>query len=163
IWPGNYAIVVPRQLREHLEAAGWSKTDVAEFIHRRARVFRREWAEGGKGAGGRDRGDRGYHPPNSPQDLLGVVGGGPPGPRGALGRRHPALAWPQGPRGHRADRRLHRLRTAAASGFLEQMNDGIGPLAAFSDHPGEGRVQARPRWVGTKTPAVGVRVIWTTN
>jgi len=28
IWPGNYAIVIPRQLREHLEAAGWSKTDI---------------------------------------------------------------------------------------------------------------------------------------
>jgi hypothetical protein len=33
IYAGNYAIVVPKQLREHLQAAGWSKADVARFIH----------------------------------------------------------------------------------------------------------------------------------
>ena len=26
IWPGNYALVVPPQLRAHFDAAGWSKT-----------------------------------------------------------------------------------------------------------------------------------------
>ena len=57
IWPGNYAIVIPAQLREHLQAAGWDKTGISQFIHQRARIFRREWAEVGKGAGVRDRGN----------------------------------------------------------------------------------------------------------
>ena len=57
IWPGNYAIVVPPQLREHLQTAGWSKPDIAEFVIERARIHRREWADVGKGAVVRDRGD----------------------------------------------------------------------------------------------------------
>ena len=38
VWPGNYAIIVPKQLRELLVTAGWQKRDVREFVHRRARV-----------------------------------------------------------------------------------------------------------------------------
>src|SRR5476651_2424244 len=49
IHPGNYAIVVPKQLREHLQAAKWTKSDIANFIHERARIHRREWADVGKG------------------------------------------------------------------------------------------------------------------
>src|ERR1700683_4311759 len=45
IWPGNYVIVVPPQLREHLQAAGWGKTEIAAFIFERARIHRREWAD----------------------------------------------------------------------------------------------------------------------
>jgi hypothetical protein len=44
IWGGNYALIIPKQLRDHLQAAGWSKTDIAAFTHQRARVHRREWA-----------------------------------------------------------------------------------------------------------------------
>ena len=40
IWPGNYAIVVGRQHRDVLTAAGWSKRDVREYVHERARVTR---------------------------------------------------------------------------------------------------------------------------
>ena len=58
IWPGNYALMIPKQLREHLQAAGWSKTDIATFIHARARVRRGEWAEVGKRAVVRDQADR---------------------------------------------------------------------------------------------------------
>ncbi len=32
IHPGNYAIVIPKQLRDHLRAAKWSKQKIAEFI-----------------------------------------------------------------------------------------------------------------------------------
>jgi hypothetical protein len=101
IWPGNYAIVVPRQLREHLEVAGWSKTDIAEFIHRRARIFRREWAEVGKGAVVRDRGDSEYTALNSPEDLLVIAAGGPAGGFGAvippwLGHKSRAVTEPIG-------------------------------------------------------------------
>ena len=34
--PGNYALIIPKQLREHLQAAKWSKTDIANFVHERA-------------------------------------------------------------------------------------------------------------------------------
>jgi hypothetical protein len=84
IWPGNYAIVVPRQLREHLEEAGWDKTRIAEFIHRRARIHRREWAEVGKGAVVRDRGDTEYAALSGPEDLLVIAAGGPAGGFGAV-------------------------------------------------------------------------------
>ena len=60
IHPGNYALIIPKQLREHLQTAKWSKTDIANFIHERARIHRREWAEVGKGAVVRDRGDSVY-------------------------------------------------------------------------------------------------------
>jgi hypothetical protein len=84
IWPGNYAIVVPPQLREHLHAAGWSKSDVAAFVHGRARIYRREWAEAGKGAVVRNRGDTIYPALESPDRLLVVAAGGPAGGFGAV-------------------------------------------------------------------------------
>jgi hypothetical protein len=81
---GNYALVIPRQLREHLQAAGWSKTDVAAFIHERARIPRREWADVGKGSVVRDRGDSIYPALESPEHLLVVAAGGPAGGFGAV-------------------------------------------------------------------------------
>ena len=78
IWGGNYALIIPRQLREHLQAAGWSKADIATFIHDRARVHRREWADVGKGAVVRERGDTEYAALGSPDELLVVAAGGPP-------------------------------------------------------------------------------------
>ena len=101
IWAGNYAIVVPKQLREHLQAAGWSKADVAAFIHRRARIRRSEWAEVGKAAVVRDRGDTEYAALGSPDDLLVVAAGGPAGGFGAvippwLGGKSSAVTLPIG-------------------------------------------------------------------
>jgi len=84
IWPGNYAIVIPTQLREHLQDAGWSKTDVASFIFERARIYRREWAEVGKGLVVRDRGDTLYAALESPEQLLVIAAGGPAGGFGAV-------------------------------------------------------------------------------
>ena len=55
IYGGNYAIVIPKQLRDIIQAAGWTKRDIAEFIYERARVRRGEWADVGKGAIVRDR------------------------------------------------------------------------------------------------------------
>src|SRR5919108_4917994 len=49
VWSGNYALVIPKQLRELLVAAGWHKQDIREYIYRSARVFRRDWAKVGKG------------------------------------------------------------------------------------------------------------------
>jgi hypothetical protein len=81
---GNYAIIIPKQLREHLQAAGWTKTDIAEHIHERARIPRREWADVGKGAVVRDRGDSIYPALESPDHLLIVAAGGPAGGFGAI-------------------------------------------------------------------------------
>jgi hypothetical protein len=84
IHAGNYALIIPKQLREHLQAAGWTKTDIAEFIHERARIHRREWADVGKGAVVRDRGDSVYAAMESPDQLLVVAAGGPAGGFGAV-------------------------------------------------------------------------------
>ena len=84
IHPGNYALIIPKQLREHLQAAKWSKTDIANFVHERARIHRREWAEVGKGAVVRDRGDSVYAAMESPDQLLVVAAGGPAGGFGAI-------------------------------------------------------------------------------
>jgi hypothetical protein len=101
IWGGNYALIIPKQLREHLQAAGWSKTDIASFIHERARMHRREWAECGKAAVVRDRGDSVYTALESPEQLLVVAAGGPAGGFGAvippwLGSKSRAVTLPIG-------------------------------------------------------------------
>ena len=86
IHPGNYAIIVPKQLREHLQAAKWTKSMIAEFIHDRARIHRREWADVGKGSVVRDKGDRVYPALASPEHLLVVAAGGPAGEHVGQGR-----------------------------------------------------------------------------
>ena len=107
IWPGNYAIVVPPQLRAHFERAGWSKADVREVLHGKARVRRSEWRDCGKGSVVGERGEREYA-------ALRVAGRrarrrrGRPG--GRLRRGDPALVRQQEPRGDDGDRRLRRLR-----------------------------------------------------
>ena len=99
--PGNYALIIPRQLRDHLQTAGWSKTDIAAFIHQRARIPRREWADVGKAAVVRDRGDTIYPALPSPDHLLVVAAGGPAGGFGAvippwLGHKSRAVTMPVG-------------------------------------------------------------------
>jgi hypothetical protein len=101
IWPGNYAIIIPKQLRSHLLAAGWSKRDVAEYVFERARIHRREWADVGKGAVVRDRGESIYPAMESPEQLLVIAGGGPAGGFGAvippwLGHKSLAVTLPIG-------------------------------------------------------------------
>jgi len=101
IWPGNYAIVVPPQLREHLERAGWSKADIRACIHARARIYRREWAEVGKGAVVRDRGDSMYTALEREDELIVIAAGGPAGGFGAvippwLGHKSKAVTVPIG-------------------------------------------------------------------
>jgi len=81
---GNYALIIPKQLRDHIQAAGWSKTDIAAFIHERARIPRREWADVGKAAVVRDRGDSIYPALESPDHLLVVAAGGPAGGFGVV-------------------------------------------------------------------------------
>jgi hypothetical protein len=80
IWPGNYVLVIPPQLRGILVAAGWRKADVREHVWRRARVTRRQWREWGKAALA-DRGDpdQEFAALESPDDLLVVAAGGSAG------------------------------------------------------------------------------------
>jgi len=101
IHPGNYALIIPKQLREHLQAANWSKNSIANFIHERARIHRREWAEVGKGAVVRDKGERVYPALASPDHLLVIAAGGPAGGFGAvippwLGNKSHAVTLPIG-------------------------------------------------------------------
>ena len=101
IWGGNYALIIPPQLRAHLQAAGWNKTDIAAFIHERARIHRREWADVGKAAVVRDRGETVYTALESPDQLLVVAAGGPAGGFGAvitpwLGNKSRAVTLPIG-------------------------------------------------------------------
>jgi hypothetical protein len=84
IWPGNYAIVIARQHRDVLTAAGWSKRDVRECVHERARVTRGEWRAVGKGAVVGDKADDVHPALRSPDDLLVVAAGGPAGGFGAV-------------------------------------------------------------------------------
>jgi hypothetical protein len=100
VWPGNYALVLPKQLRELLVAAGWQKKDVREYIYRSARVWRREWA----GVGKKNVVARGGGPEQeftalrSADDLLVVAAGGPAGGFGAI-----IPPW-LGPRSHAVTR-----------------------------------------------------------
>jgi hypothetical protein len=85
IWAGNYALVVPKQHRHVLTAAGFSKKDIREFVFDGARVTRREWRSVGKAAvAGRKDEDAVYTALRSPDDLLVVAAGGPAGGFGAI-------------------------------------------------------------------------------
>ena len=102
IWPGNYAMVIPKQLRDVIAAAGWQKRDIREFIHRRARVRRGDWRGAGK-ARLADRGDddQEFTALRTPDDLLVVAAGGPAGGFAAvippwLGNRSYAVTAPVG-------------------------------------------------------------------
>jgi len=101
IWPGNYAIVIPPQLRQHFAAAQWSKADIQRYVFDHARIHRREWAECGKGAVVGEKGDREYAALPDPDHLLVVAAGGPAGGFGAvippwLGHKSRAVTVPVG-------------------------------------------------------------------
>ena len=106
IWPGNYGLVIPKQLRELLAAAGWQKHDIQEYVYRRARVRRSDWAGVGKAAivnrGGGP--DQEFCALRAPEDLLVVAAGGPAGGFGAvvppwLGSKALAVTRPVTPSG----------------------------------------------------------------
>jgi len=85
VWAGNYALVIPKQLRDLIAAAGWRKREIREYIHRAARVRRGDWCGAGKakltGAGDSKRE---FTALQSPDDLLVVAAGGPAGGFGAV-------------------------------------------------------------------------------
>jgi hypothetical protein len=85
IWEGNYAIVIPKQHRQIISAAGWTKQDIREYVYEAARVQRKGWRDVGKAAiAGRKDEDRVYRALRTPEDLLVVAAGGPAGGFGAI-------------------------------------------------------------------------------
>jgi hypothetical protein len=86
VWAGNYAVIIPKQLREVLVAAGWQKQDIRAYLYRAARVRRRDWARVGKATivhrGGGP--DQEFTALGAPEDLLVVAAGGPAGGFGAV-------------------------------------------------------------------------------
>ena len=86
VWAGNYVLVIPKQLRDLLVAAGWQKRDIREYIFRSARVVRSDWAKIGK-ANIVDRSGgpmQEFTALKEPSDLLIVAAGGPAGGFGAV-------------------------------------------------------------------------------
>jgi hypothetical protein len=86
VWSGNYVMIIPKQLRELLVAAGWNKQDISAYIYRSARLLRREWATVGKGNIVNRRGgpEEEFTALRGPEDLLVVAAGGPAGGFGAI-------------------------------------------------------------------------------
>jgi hypothetical protein len=84
IWAGNYAIVIPPQLRAHFETAGWSKADIQKYVYEKARVLRKDWADCGKGAVVGHRGENEYAALPDPDHLMVIAAGGPAGGFGAV-------------------------------------------------------------------------------
>jgi hypothetical protein len=86
VWAGNYFLIIPKQLRDVLVAAGWQKRDIQEYIFRSARVLRGDWAKVGKtnivhrGGGPAEE----FTALKEPSDLLIVSAGGPAGGFGAV-------------------------------------------------------------------------------
>ena len=114
-----------RQLRDRSSPSSCASTcrrpagarrDIADFIHERARIHRREWADVGKGAVVRDRGDSVYPALESPDQLLVVAAGGPAGGFGASFRPGSATRpmpspWPSAPASTASRRRNSRGRS----------------------------------------------------
>jgi hypothetical protein len=85
IWAGNYALVIAKQQRDAIAAAGWGKADVREYVFEAARVRRGDWRAVGKSAvAGRKDETRVYAALRSPDDLLVVAAGGPAGGFGVV-------------------------------------------------------------------------------
>ncbi|MEM7751322.1 MAG: hypothetical protein AAF346_23930, partial [Pseudomonadota bacterium] len=84
IWPGNYAIVVPPQLRTHFSSAGWTKADIRHYVYENAFIRRKEWAECGKGAVVGEKGEKIYPAMPDEDHLLVIAAGGPAGGFGAV-------------------------------------------------------------------------------
>jgi hypothetical protein len=85
IWPGNYAVVFPPQLRRVFHDEDWSKADVRCWLFDHARVRRDEWEAVGKSAVVSDSNrDREYCALATPDHLLVLSAGAEAGGFGAV-------------------------------------------------------------------------------
>ena len=101
IWPGNYAIVIPPQLRVHFEESRWSKSNIRRYVFENARIKRKEWRECGKTAVVGNKGEKEYNALTDENHLLVVAAGGPAGGFGAVippwfGTKSKAVTQPLG-------------------------------------------------------------------
>lgn len=80
IWPGNYVVVIPPQLRAVFHEAGWSKADLRSFVYKHAVVHRSDWEAVGKAAvvSATNR-DTEYRALPTPDHLLVISAGGEAG------------------------------------------------------------------------------------
>lgn len=80
IWAGNYALVLPPQLRSVFHQAGWSKADIRNFVFEHAVVHRSDWERVGKATVVNDKNrDTQYRALPSPDHLLVIAAGGEAG------------------------------------------------------------------------------------
>jgi hypothetical protein len=80
IWAGNYAVVIPPQLRAVFHDGGWSKADVRQFVYDHAVVTRSDWERVGKRAVVSDKNRHfEYRALPSPDHLLVISAGGEAG------------------------------------------------------------------------------------
>lgn len=85
IWAGNYALVIGKQHRDTVVAAGWSKADIRAYVFEAARVRRGDWRTVGKSAVAARKDEATvYAALRSPDDLLVVAAGGPAGGFGVV-------------------------------------------------------------------------------
>ena len=84
IHAGDWAIVIPPQLRAHFEHAGWDKRRIREYVKTKAWVMRKDWASCGKRAVIANQGERKYFALENSGDLLVIAAGGPAGGFGAV-------------------------------------------------------------------------------
>ena len=84
IHAGDWAIVIPPQLRAHFEHAGWDKRRIREYVKTKAWVMRKDWASCGKTAVIANQGERKYFALENSGDLLVIAAGGPAGGFGAV-------------------------------------------------------------------------------
>jgi hypothetical protein len=101
IWPGNYVIVIPPQLRAHFEESHWSKSKIRRYVFEYARIKRKEWRECGKNAVVGNKGEKEYNALEDENHLLVVAAGGPAGGFGAVippwfGTKSKAITQPLG-------------------------------------------------------------------
>jgi hypothetical protein len=84
IHAGDWAIVIPPQLRAHFEHAGWDKRRIREYVKTNAWVMRKDWASCGKTTVIANQGERKYFALENIGDLLVIAAGGPAGGFGAV-------------------------------------------------------------------------------
>ncbi|MBH97449.1 MAG: hypothetical protein CMM56_03250 [Rhodospirillaceae bacterium] len=84
VWGGNYVIIIPKQLRDRIENAQWSKSDVQQFIYKKARVKKYHWRQVGKNSLVKDDQEEEYCALTKLEDLLVIAAGGPAGGFGAV-------------------------------------------------------------------------------
>ena len=84
IHAGDWAIVIPPQLRAHFAHAGWDKRRIREYVKTNAWVMRKDWASCGKTTVIAIQGERKYFALENIGDLLVIAAGGPAGGFGAV-------------------------------------------------------------------------------